>query len=385
MWSKLRASVRCCQLPVLPVQAACAGGRLPAGGPRLHRPSAPGQTRCCTSFWSIVSPTATPATTRRVQRRNPGGWHGGDLKGLTQQLDELKDLGVTALWINPVQLQQRSGMPAQAPAKMGIPEFTHEAFHGYWIADFDKVDPRFGSEADLKALVDAAHQRGIKVLLDVVYNHTGYQSEYADRRTAAGEKWVRVGEGNCEVDAITCAVGGLPDLKTEISEIRDHLLAANIAPGQAHRHRRLPARHLQASDQRLLGRTPQAHTRRTRQGLLPARRILGRHGAGPGRLLRTRRGRLGLRLQLQGQLRRLGPGPRPFGGLRRLSALAPPGAQGLRAGALPQQPRRADGAGRPGRRQGTVQGLRRAADGFAGHARHLLRRRGRVAAVTNGR
>lgn len=169
-----------------------------------------------------------PANNTRVQRRNPGGWHGGDLKGLTQQLDELQDLGVTALWINPVQLQQRSGMPAQAPAKMGIPEFTHEAFHGYWIADFEKVDPRFGTEADLKALVDAAHARGIKVLLDVVYNHTGYLSEYAERRTASGEKWVRVGEGNCEVDAITCAVGGLPDLKTEIPEIRDHLLAANI-------------------------------------------------------------------------------------------------------------------------------------------------------------
>lgn len=170
-----------------------------------------------------------PGNNTRVQRRNPGGWHGGDLKGLTQQLGELQDLGVTALWINPVQLQQRTGMPAQAPAKMGIPEFTHEAFHGYWIADFEKLDPRFGSEADLKALVDAAHQRGIKVLLDVVYNHTGYQSDYAERRTATGEKWIRVGEGNCEIDAVTCAVGGLPDLKTEIPEVRDHVLAANIA------------------------------------------------------------------------------------------------------------------------------------------------------------
>ena len=170
-----------------------------------------------------------PTNNTRVQRRNPGGWHGGDLKGLTQQLDELKDLGVTALWINPLQLQQRTGMPAQAPAKMGLPEFSHEAFHGYWIADFEQLDPRFGSEADLKALVDAAHARGIKVLLDVVYNHTGYLSSYADRRTASGERWIRSGEGNCEVDAVLCAVGGLPDLKTEIPEIRDHVLAANIA------------------------------------------------------------------------------------------------------------------------------------------------------------
>jgi alpha-amylase len=160
-----------------------------------------------------------------VDRRNPGGWHGGDLKGLTQQLDELKDLGITALWINPVQLQQKTGMPAQAA---GVPSFTHEGFHGYWMHDFTQMEPRFGSEADLKALVDAARQRGIKVLLDIVVNHAGYTSSYQGRQTRGGENWLRVGEGNCEVDPIKCAVGGLPDFKTEIDEVRDHLFAANI-------------------------------------------------------------------------------------------------------------------------------------------------------------
>jgi alpha-amylase len=169
-----------------------------------------------------------PTNNQRVDRRNPGGWHGGDLKGLTQQLDELKDLGVTALWINPVQLQQAHGQMAQAPAKMGLPEFRHEGFHGYWIDDFERMEPRFGTEADLKNLVDQAHRRGIKVLLDVVYNHTGYTSSYAERKTASGVGWIRIGEGNCEVDPITCAVGGLPDLRTEIPEVRDHVLAANI-------------------------------------------------------------------------------------------------------------------------------------------------------------
>ena len=164
------------------------------------------------------------ANNRGVQPRNPGGWHGGDLKGLMQQLGELQDLGITAIWINPVQLQQARGMPASS----AVGDFTHEGFHGYWMADFEKLDPHFGSEGDLKALVDAAHARGIKVLLDVVYNHTGYTSVYADRRTAAGEKWLRLGEGNCEVDPVTCAVGGLPDLRTELPEVREHVLAANI-------------------------------------------------------------------------------------------------------------------------------------------------------------
>ena len=170
-----------------------------------------------------------PTNNQRVDRRNPGGWHGGDLKGLSQQLDELKDLGITALWINPVQLQQARGEMAQAPAKMGLPEFRHEGFHGYWIDDFERLEPHFGTEADLRNLVEQAHRRGIKVLLDVVYNHTGYTSSYASRKTASGVGWIRIGEGNCEVDPITCAVGGLPDLRTEIPEVREHVLAANIA------------------------------------------------------------------------------------------------------------------------------------------------------------
>ncbi len=166
-----------------------------------------------------------PANNQRVQRGNPGGYHGGDLKGLTQQLDELKDLGITALWINPVQKQQTVGMPAQAPGTAG---FDHWGFHGYWMDDFQSLEPQFGSVEDLKNLVDEARARGIKVLLDVVYNHAGYASQYKARRTAGGEPWLRAGEGNCEVDAVKCAVGGLPDFRTEVPEIRDYLLRANI-------------------------------------------------------------------------------------------------------------------------------------------------------------
>ncbi len=169
-----------------------------------------------------------PTNNARVQKRNPGGYHGGDLKGLTLQLEELVDLGVTALWINPVQKQMPKGMYAQAPAKLGIPEFNHWGFHGYWIDDFEAIEPQFGTRDDLKNLVDAAHKRGIKVLLDVVYNHAGYDSPYRDRRTKAGAPFLRLGEGNCEIDPITCAVGGLPDFRTEDPEVADYLLNANI-------------------------------------------------------------------------------------------------------------------------------------------------------------
>ena len=60
----------------------------------------------------------------------------------------------------------------------GFPDW---GYHGYWADDFHRLDPRFGTEAELKTLVDEAHARGMKVLLDVVYNHAGYDSQTAQR------------------------------------------------------------------------------------------------------------------------------------------------------------------------------------------------------------
>jgi alpha-amylase len=165
---------------------------------------------------------------QKVFLSNPGGWHGGDIKGLTGQLDELADLGVTALWINPVQKQVADCPYAPAPANLGVPEFRHCAFHGYWTDDFLSLDEHFGDMEDLQNLVDEAHKRHIKVLLDIVYNHAGYNSSYRNRTTADGQRWLRAGEGNCDVDPVKCAVGGLPDFKTELPEVRKFLLDANI-------------------------------------------------------------------------------------------------------------------------------------------------------------
>lgn len=84
--------------------------------------------------------------------RIPGTRHGGDLKGIVQRLDYLKDLGITALWLTPV--------------------FKHNgSYHGYCATDPTQVDPGFGSNQDLRRLVREAHARGIKVVLDVVVNH----------------------------------------------------------------------------------------------------------------------------------------------------------------------------------------------------------------------
>jgi alpha-amylase len=97
-----------------------------------------------------------------------GTWHGGDWKGLTAKLPYLSDLGVNALWISPV-AEQVHGWVAG-----GTGDFKHYGYAGYWALDFTRLDRNWGSAADLQELVDQAHLRGIRVVVDVVLNHPGY-------------------------------------------------------------------------------------------------------------------------------------------------------------------------------------------------------------------
>ncbi|MES2119053.1 MAG: alpha-amylase family glycosyl hydrolase [Pseudomonadota bacterium] len=92
-----------------------------------------------------------------------GFYHGGDFKGLMKRLDYIQGLGATALWMAPV----FKNKPVQGP-----PGQESAGYHGYWITDFNHVDPHLGTDADYRALVDAAHKRGMKVYMDIVANHT---------------------------------------------------------------------------------------------------------------------------------------------------------------------------------------------------------------------
>jgi glycosidase len=92
-----------------------------------------------------------------------GFFHGGDLKGLTSRLDYIQGLGATAVWLTPV---------FKNKAVQGPPGQESAGYHGYWITDFTHVDPHLGTDADFKALVDAAHRRGLKLYMDIVVNHT---------------------------------------------------------------------------------------------------------------------------------------------------------------------------------------------------------------------
>jgi alpha-amylase len=155
-----------------------------------------------------------PSNNEGVNLENPLAFHGGDLKGLTERLDYIADLGATAIWLTPVNQQGPS---------IEVAEGTFQPHHGYWADDFNAIDPRYGTEDDLRALVEAAHARGIKVLLDVVYNHVGYNATWTKTRP----HWLRQG-AECGGDAITLCLAGLPDLKTERFDVRSAILDAHI-------------------------------------------------------------------------------------------------------------------------------------------------------------
>ena len=92
-----------------------------------------------------------------VDRSNPSGRHGGDLKGIMEHLDYIQQLGVTAIWLTPV---LENDMPGGS-------------YHGYATTDYYKVDPRFGSNEEYRQLVEECHKRGIKVVMDMIFNHCG--------------------------------------------------------------------------------------------------------------------------------------------------------------------------------------------------------------------
>ncbi len=100
-----------------------------------------------------------------------GFYHGGDLKGLTRRLDYIQGMGITAIWFAPV----FKNKPVQGPKGD-----ESAGYHGYWVTDFTTIDPHFGTEAEFKAFVDAAHARGIKVYMDIIVNHTADVIQYRE-------------------------------------------------------------------------------------------------------------------------------------------------------------------------------------------------------------
>ncbi|WP_264874666.1 alpha-amylase [Vibrio agarivorans] len=98
-----------------------------------------------------------------------GTFHGGDLAGLTKKLDYIESLGVNAIWITSP-LEQIHGWVGGG----NNGDFKHYGYHGYYHQDWTKLDANMGTEDELKTFIDTAHSKGIRIVWDVVMNHTGY-------------------------------------------------------------------------------------------------------------------------------------------------------------------------------------------------------------------
>ena len=97
---------------------------------------------------------------KKVDRADAFARHGGDIQGISSHLDYIADLGVTAIWLNPTQEN----------------DMESGSYHGYAITDYYQIDRRFGSNEDFCALVEKAHEKNLKVVMDMIFNHCGSEN-----------------------------------------------------------------------------------------------------------------------------------------------------------------------------------------------------------------
>lgn len=149
-----------------------------------------------------------PSNNQKVRKKDPGTYHGGDFQGIIDKLDYIKDLGFTAIWISPVVANQIRG------------------YHGYWPVDFYRTNENFGSLDKLKELVTTAHGKGIKVLVDLVVNHTGVMHPWVGEPKY--ERWFhqrgRINNWNDQQEIEEGALAGLPDLNQDNPEVKQYLM-----------------------------------------------------------------------------------------------------------------------------------------------------------------
>lgn len=151
------------------------------------------------------NPESNPSDVNKDDMR---AFQGGDLQGIMDNLEYIKETGATAIWLTPIM------------------ENGPKGYHGYWIYDFYKVDPHFGDLETFKALVEKAHGMGIKVILDYIVNHTGYDSPWLDDPEKADwfnpDRQINNWKDKEEVELGWLA--GLPDLDQTNPEVEDYFI-----------------------------------------------------------------------------------------------------------------------------------------------------------------
>lgn len=155
--------------------------------------------------------------------KDGSSYHGGDFAGLNQKLDYLKDLGVNTIWITPIVENIREDQHDKET------DTATYGYHGYWASDFTKLNKHLGTEQQFEALLDAAHSKGMKIMVDVVLNHAGYgtESHFNSILTDAdGNRISMIRDSNNTIsgDDKYDSLSDLPDFVTENKAVRDQLV-----------------------------------------------------------------------------------------------------------------------------------------------------------------
>jgi glycosidase len=157
-----------------------------------------------------------PANDGEIDPRDPAAFHGGDLQGVLDHVEDLHALGVRTVWLSPV-------------FKMRTQKFYEwGAYHGYWVEDLLRMEPRFGDVALLKKLSAALHARGMRLMLDVVLNHVAMDAPLVKEAPHFFHGKGGIEDWNDADQLLTRDVHGLPDLAQEREDVYRHLLDASL-------------------------------------------------------------------------------------------------------------------------------------------------------------
>jgi len=184
------------------------------------RPVIPGLYRSGDALYFVMIDrfsNGDPSNDAKVDLNDPQAFHGGDIRGLIDHLDHLKELGIKTVWISPTFKMRTDSF------------FGHGAFHGYWLEDPSKIEPRFGDEALLRELRDELDKRGMRLVMDVVLNHVAPESELVARHP----EWFHLNGGitdwNDKNQVQNFDVHGLPDIDQSVPQAYDWVAGSTLA------------------------------------------------------------------------------------------------------------------------------------------------------------
>ena len=143
-----------------------------------------------------------------IDKKDLQAFHGGDIAGLEQKLGYLEELGITGIWVSPFLKNRPNAF------------FGQEAYHGYWPYDFFKIDERFGTKDELLSLRKEMKKRDIRLLLDMVVNHMGYDAPFVDEHKDWFNPMININNWEDPDELKNRCIFGLPDFASQKPEVR---------------------------------------------------------------------------------------------------------------------------------------------------------------------